>query len=137
MNFQRFSWNFLFPITFLISTASSSAQTSQKPGDWQSLKPQYDKSMAKKHFGQALPIRNGCVDAKLYGDLTNEMLNLNEVSLWPGIPRSYNDPNSANVLVRVRQASATGAYKKADSLSRLIEGKIIKSISCNGNRKIN
>lgn len=89
MNFQKSFWYCLSLILFSISTPSSSGQTNQKYGDWQSLKLQYDKPTADKDFGLALPIGNGRLGAKIYGNVANAMLNLNETTLWSGIPRSY------------------------------------------------
>ncbi|MBC7886951.1 MAG: glycoside hydrolase family 95 protein [Ferruginibacter sp.] len=111
---------FLFIMFFSIS---SNAQTSQKPGDWQTLKLSYNKPTETKDFGLALPIGNGRLGAKIYGSVAAEILNLNEVTLWSGMPRSYNDPNSVQVLGQVRQALAAGEYKKADSLARFMQGK--------------
>lgn len=94
-----------------------------KPGNWETLKLTYDKPTEVKDFGLALPIGNGRLGAKLYGGVVSELLNLNEVTLWAGIPRDYNDPNSAKVLPLVRAALAASQYKKADSLARFMQGK--------------
>ncbi len=110
-------------ITVLISSNNVNAQTKQKPGDWETLKLSYTQPTAERDFGAALPIGNGRLGAKIYGNVDNEVIYLNEVTLWSGIPRSYNDPNSAKVLPLVRQAVAAGQYKKADSLARFMQGK--------------
>jgi alpha-L-fucosidase 2 len=98
------------------------AQVKQKPGDWETLKLTYTQPTPEKDFAAALPIGNGRLGAKIYGNVANEVIYLNEVTLWSGIPHSYNDPNSAKVLPLVRQAVAKGEYKKADSLARFMQG---------------
>ena len=98
------------------------AQKSQKPGAWHTLKLTYTQPTEVNNFNLAIPIGNGRLGAKIYGGVGSELLNLNEVTLWSGIPRSYNDPNSKKVLPQVRQALAAAEYKKADSLARLMQG---------------
>ncbi|MBC7913462.1 MAG: glycoside hydrolase family 95 protein, partial [Pyrinomonadaceae bacterium] len=83
----------------------------------------YDKPTEIKNFGAALPIGNGRMGAKLYGMVAGEVINLNEASLWSGMPRSYNDPNAKIAMLETRKALAAGQYKKADSLARGMQGK--------------
>ncbi|MBC7914844.1 MAG: glycoside hydrolase N-terminal domain-containing protein, partial [Pyrinomonadaceae bacterium] len=110
-------------LIIFIAPSLLSAQTSQKQGDWESLKLRYDKPTEIKNFGSALPIGNGRMGAKLYGMVASEVINLNEASLWSGMPRSYNDPNAKIAMIATRKALAAGQYKKADSLARGMQGK--------------
>jgi alpha-L-fucosidase 2 len=99
------------------------AQSSQKPGDWETLKLKYDQPTDYKNFGAALPLGNGRLGAKVFGSVAAEVLNMNEVTLWSGGPGVKTDPNSPAILAKVRQALAAGQYKKADSLVRFMEGR--------------
>lgn len=109
----------------------------QKPGDWETLKLVYDKPTEVKDFGLALPTGNGRLGAKVYGGVASELLNLNETTLWSGIPTDYNDVNSSKVLVQVRAALAASQYKKADSLARFMQGKNNQAYQPLGNINLN
>ncbi|MBC8054264.1 MAG: glycoside hydrolase family 95 protein [Sphingobacteriaceae bacterium] len=109
--------------TLLLISGMLHAQTSQKQGDWETLKLSYNRPTEIKNFGAALPIGNGRIGAKLYGMVANEVLNLNEASLWSGMPRSYNNPNALTAMLETRKALAEAEYKRADSLSRGMQGK--------------
>lgn len=113
----------LFILVFFININQSSAQANKKAGDWESLKLSYDKPTDQKDFGAAIPIGNGRLGAKIYGGVASEIINLNDATLWSGVPRSYNDPKNVKVLAEVRAALAASAYKKADSLARFLQGK--------------
>ncbi|HYO21927.1 MAG TPA: glycoside hydrolase family 95 protein, partial [Flavisolibacter sp.] len=93
-----------------------------KPGAWETLKLRYDKPTELQDFGAAIPLGNGRLGAKVYGQVATEQLNVNEATLWSGIPRSYNNPNAAKALVQVREALAKSEFKKADSLARFMQG---------------
>lgn len=99
------------------------AQTSEKKGDWESLKLVYPQPTDMKDFGAALPIGNGRLGAKIFGNVNKEELFVNETTLWSGIPRTYNNTEGPKILALVRDALSAGYYKKADSLVRLMEGK--------------
>ncbi len=107
----------------LMNSPVALAQTSQKTGDWASLQLKYDAPTPVANFGAALPIGNGRLGAKIFGNVASEIINLNESTLWSGIPRAYDDPKSAQVLPQVRAALAAGEYKKADELARGMQGK--------------
>ncbi|MBW4891800.1 glycoside hydrolase family 95 protein [Mucilaginibacter sp. HMF5004] len=113
-----------------ISIASSQtaiSQTKQKPGDWESLKLTYTEPTDLNNFGAALPIGNGRLGAKIYGNVSQELLNLNEVTLWSGGPVNKTNPEGPKILAQVRQALAAKLYKKADSLVRFME---VKNSAC-------
>lgn len=125
MRVQHFSILRWFVVTLIISLtcAIAKAQTSQKPGDWETLKLRYDHPTDVKDFGAALPIGNGRLGAKVFGNVASEVLNMNETTLWSGGPGVKTDPNGPAILAKVRQALAAKQYKKADSLVRFMEGK--------------
>ncbi|CAN6449719.1 unnamed protein product [Victoria cruziana] len=55
-----------------------------------------------KHWTDALPIGNGRLGAMVWGGVSTETLQLNEDTLWTGVPADYTDPKVPGVLARVR-----------------------------------
>lgn len=125
MNVRYFSILRVFVVALFVLTmpAIIKAQTSEKPGNWESLKLRYNQPTDYKNFGEALPIGNGRLGAKVFGNVASEVLNMNETTLWSGGPGVKTDPNGPAILAKVRQALAAKQYKKADSLARFMEGK--------------
>ncbi len=123
MNMKVVKTLFLIGLALFLTTTQLWAQARKKDGDWHTLKLKYDKPTDQKDFGAAIPIGNGRLGAKIYGGVATEVINLNETTLWSGIPRSYNDPKNVEILAQVRAALAVSAYKKADSLARFLQGK--------------
>jgi alpha-L-fucosidase 2 len=70
----------------------------------------------------ALPIGNGRLGAMIYDGVTNELLQLNEATLWSGGPRDWNNPGAQQVLPQVRAAVFAGDFAKADRLCREMQG---------------
>lgn len=65
---------------------------------------------------EALPIGNGRIGAMVYGNLLQEVYQLNEESIWSGYPQDWNNPKAANALPQVREAVDRGDYAKASEL---------------------
>lgn len=53
-------------------------------------------------FNQALPIGNGRIGGIVYGGVANELIHLNEDSVWSGGKRNRNNPNSLEHLQEIR-----------------------------------
>ncbi len=51
----------------------------------------------------ALPVGNGRLGAMVFGNVQNERIQLNEESLWAGVRRNCNNPQSLNYLEEVQQ----------------------------------
>src|SRR5476651_1440705 len=100
-----------FFMLILLSVLNVSAQVKPKPGDWETLKLKYDAPTNMKDFGGALPVGNGRLGAKVFGNVASEVLNLNEVTLWSGGPTNKTNPNGPVILAKVRGALAAGLYK--------------------------
>ncbi|MET0243026.1 MAG: glycoside hydrolase family 95 protein, partial [Flavitalea sp.] len=66
---------------------------------------------------QALPIGNGRLAAMVYGNPGNEMLQLNEHSLWSGGPNRNDNPLALASLPEIRKLISAGEYKAAEKLS--------------------
>ena len=73
---------------------------------------------------EALPLGNGRLGAMAFGGAEQELLQLNESSLWSGGPvRAGANPGAAAVLPQVRQALLQDQdYGRADRLTRQMQG---------------
>ncbi len=86
------------------------------------LKLWYDKPATE--WVEALPLGNGHIGAMVFGRVENELIQLNESTLYSGGPVKKNiNPGSAAILPLVRKALLEeGDYSKADSLTRKMQG---------------
>ncbi|CAL5377453.1 unnamed protein product [Camellia sinensis] len=66
-----------------------------------------------KHWTDALPIGNGRLGAMVWGGVQSETLNLNEDTLWTGIPGNYTNPDAPKSLSVVRKLVDDGQYAEA------------------------
>ncbi len=60
---------------------------------------------------EALPLGNGRLGAMVYGHALDEHFQLNEATLWSGVPLGGNNPEARMALPYVRQAWSRGAKK--------------------------
>lgn len=96
----------------------------------------YDKPA--KYFTEALPIGNGRLAAMIYGRPDDEMIHLNEESLWSGGPVNLNpNPQAKDYIPLIREALFAKDYKKADSLSHFVQGYFSQSYAPVGDLLIN
>ena len=66
-----------------------------------------------KTWTEALPLGNGRLGAMVFGGIKEELIQLNESTLWSGGPVKTNvNPTSKNILPLVRDALQKGDYKK-------------------------
>ena len=92
----------------------------------------YDKPAT--YFEDALPIGNGRIGGMVYGGISKDRISLNEATLWAGYPVDANmNPEAKKYLPLVREALFAGEYKKADSLTKFIQGKFSSSYAPLGN----
>lgn len=76
-----------------------------------------------KRWTQALPVGNGRLGAMVFGRPDDELIQLNESSLWSGGPvKGGMNPNSPSYLPQVREAIFAGDYQKAQELSKKMQG---------------
>ncbi len=75
-----------------------------------------------KQWTEALPVGNGRLGVMVYGKPREELLQLNEDTLWSGGPKEWNNPESRKWLSRVREEIFRGNYPEADRLSRNMQG---------------
>ncbi|RZM22810.1 MAG: glycoside hydrolase family 95 protein, partial [Pedobacter sp.] len=84
----------------------------------------------KLHYAQpavmwteALPVGNGRLGAMVFGRVNEELIQLNEASLWSGGPVSKNtNPNAFGNLAPTREALVNGDYDKAYRLTKKMQG---------------
>ncbi|MDA3928509.1 MAG: glycoside hydrolase family 95 protein [Prolixibacteraceae bacterium] len=84
------------------------------------LKLWYDKPA--KVWVEALPLGNGRLGAMVYGDPSNETIQLNENTIWAGGPNRNDNPNAKEAVTEVRKLIFGNKYKEAQDL---VNGKII------------
>lgn len=98
---------------FLILIALS-ACVQQQNEDNTLLKLRYDKPAEK--WVEALPVGNGRLGAMVYGNPENEVIQLNENTIWAGQPNRNDNPDAKASLSKVRELIFDGRYKEAQDL---------------------
>ncbi len=85
----------------------------------------------------ALPIGNGRLGAMVFGGVEEELLQLNESTLWTGGPVNNNpNPKAYSYLSPTRKALFSGEYKKATQLCQHIQGVFSQSYAPLGDLSI-
>jgi len=70
-----------------------------------------------KDWNEALPVGNGRLGAMVFGRPFDELIQLNEESLWAGAPINNNNPESLPNLPEVRRLLFAGENEKAAALA--------------------
>ncbi len=65
----------------------------------------------------ALPLGNGRLGAMVYGNVSSEIFQLNEHTVWSGSPNRNDNPNALDALPKVRELIFNGEYKAAEQLA--------------------
>ena len=80
---------------------------------------QYDKPAT--YFEESLPIGNGKLGALVYGGTDDNIIYLNDITLWTGKPvdRSL-DKDAHQWIPKIREALFNEDYKLADSLQHYV-----------------
>ena len=79
-------------------------------------------------FEEALPLGNGRLGALAFGGTSPERILLNESTLWSGGPVDPAvNPEAITWLPKVREALFKGDYKRADELTRKLQGRFSES----------
>jgi alpha-L-fucosidase 2 len=82
----------------------------------------YDKPAST--WTEALPIGNGRLGAMVFGNVNDELLQLNEATLWSGGPVGTDvNPGAFGQLAPTRAALAAGDYAGATKLLRQMQGR--------------
>jgi alpha-L-fucosidase 2 len=81
-----------------------------------------------RNWNEALPVGNGRMGAMIFGNPSEEHLQLNESSLWSGGPVNTNpNPDARKYIVQIREALAREDYKLAESLTARVQGLFTES----------
>ncbi|HHY86135.1 MAG TPA: glycoside hydrolase family 95 protein [Verrucomicrobia bacterium] len=67
---------------------------------------------------EALPVGNGRLGAMVFGETTNELIQLNEETLWAGGPRPDPPTGAAEHLPEIRRLLFEGRYREGEALAR-------------------
>jgi alpha-L-fucosidase 2 len=70
-----------------------------------------------KDWNEALPVGNGRLGAMVFGRPFDELIQLNEESLWAGAPIDNNNPESLSSLPEIRRLLFSGENEKAAALA--------------------
>jgi alpha-L-fucosidase 2 len=70
-----------------------------------------------KQWVEALPVGNGRLGAMVFGDPSEEILQLNENNVWAGQPNRNDNLNAKEALPEVRKLIFEGKYKEAQDLA--------------------
>jgi alpha-L-fucosidase 2 len=87
---------------------------------------------------EALPLGNGRLAAMVYGKVENEVIKLNESSLWSGGPVNPDpNPEAYQYLPVIREAINKGEFEKATQMCKKMQGNWTASYSPLGDLRIN
>ena len=87
----------------------------------------FDKSATV--FEEAFPLGNGHIGAMVYGKVEDELIRLNEASLWGGCANPDNDPNPDGpaVLAKAREALLQGRWQEGSDLTIPLQGRNVSA----------
>ncbi len=103
-----FGFSVILGILFLISPFQSWSQEDSQ------LKLWYDKPAEK--WVEALPVGNGRLGAMVYGDPQEEVIQLNENTIWAGQPNRNDNPEAKAYLPEVQKLLFEGKSAEAQEL---------------------
>src|SRR6187402_3711643 len=120
--------NYFILISALCIATSSLAQSD--------LKLWYKKPAV--NWNEALPIGNGRIGAMIFGGAKEELIQLNEATLWSGGPANRNpNPSAAQYLPEIRKALFNEEYAKAEELTKKMQGLFTESYEPLGDLRLN
>lgn len=74
-------------------------------------------------FEESLPLGNGKLGALVYGGANNDSIQLNDITLWTGVPVNPDEGGEAYKWIpKIREALFKEDYKTADSLQHYVQG---------------
>jgi alpha-L-fucosidase 2 len=81
-----------------------------------------------REWTEALPVGNGRLGGMVFGRVSEELIQLNESTLWSGgpVPKVIN-PDAVNHLPEVRKVLLEGDFEKASALAKKIQGLFTES----------
>jgi len=101
---------------FLLAASWLNAMAQQLP-----MVLQYDQAAC--YFEESLPIGNGKLGALVYGGTDDNVIHLNDITLWTGKPVDPNlDAGAHEWIPKIREALFREDYAAADSLQLKVQG---------------
>ena len=77
-----------------------------------------------QYFEESLPIGNGKLGALVYGGIADNLIFLNDITLWTGKPIDKEaDKDAHQWIPNIREALFREDYKTADQLQKHVQGK--------------
>lgn len=71
-----------------------------------------------KNWNEALPVGNGSMGAMVFGDTQRERIQLNEKTMWAGMPRPEAPKEAYKALPEMRRLAFAGKYSEAEALAQ-------------------
>ncbi|MBC7923094.1 MAG: glycoside hydrolase family 95 protein, partial [Ferruginibacter sp.] len=110
-----------FPLAITLLLAVCSRLTAQNE-----LKLWYQQPA--RNWNEALPVGNGRLGAMVFGKVNQELIQLNEGTLWSGGPTNTNpNPDAPRYLPQIRRALVDEDYRRAEQLTRKMQGLFTES----------
>jgi alpha-L-fucosidase 2 len=116
---MKFLRNILLLFCTLYSAIPAIAQQPQSADD-PNLKLWYNKPATI--WEEALPLGNGKTGAMVFGGISTERFQLNDITLWSGYPEDGNNPAGPEILKKTREAVFQGDYIRAAEEWKKIHG---------------
>lgn len=110
MHTSKYCLRSLFVLLFVAFSLQVKAQESSPLTLW------YNQPAADV-WTDALPIGNGRLGAMIYGNVENELIQLNEHTVWSGGPNRNDNPDALASLPEVRRLIFEGKQKEAEQLA--------------------
>ena len=123
MHKSKYCLKTFFAVLFLAFSMETKAQESSDLTLWY-------KQPAADVWTDALPIGNGRLGAMIYGNVENELIQLNEHTVWSGGPNRNDNPDALASLPEVRRLIFEGKQKEAEQLA----AKTIQSTKSHGQK---
>jgi alpha-L-fucosidase 2 len=110
---KRNCYKVLLLLTLLLFVDDANPQNNQ------TLKLWYNNPSGKV-WENALPIGNGRLGAMIYGNVEEEIIQLNEHTLWSGSPNRNDNPLALDSLAEIRRLILEGKQKQAEQLANRV-----------------
>jgi hypothetical protein len=87
----------------------------------------YDRPASK--WTEALPLGNGRIGAMVFGGTADERLQINESTLWGGVPHDDTNAEAYSQVEEIRRQIFAGKIEEAEKLSETVKRRIVENSS--------
>ncbi|MDR2498628.1 MAG: glycoside hydrolase family 95 protein, partial [Tannerellaceae bacterium] len=105
----------LYPFLLLILCYAAGISSCRKEVAEPNMRLWYDKPATK--WVEALPVGNGSTGAMIFGRTAEEILQLNEETIWAGQPNNNANPNALLALPIIRDLLFEGKFAEAQEMA--------------------